>query len=88
MATIIVGSRIYLLRAARMAGEHTTLLLPLCPSCGKPMGLSRVVPATAGLSELQTHGCADCRVWLTEAKERWVKEAEPWIHNPRPDNVP
>ena len=50
------------------------------------MGLSRIVAATAGLCELQTHGCADCHVWLTEAKERWVKEAEPWIADPHPDD--
>ena len=52
------------------------------------MGLSRIVPATAGLCELQTYGCPDCRVWLTEEKARWATAAEPWIADPGPDDVP
>jgi hypothetical protein len=58
---------------APMTGECTTFA-QMCPSCGKPMGLSRTVPASAGLCELQTYGCKDCRVWVTEAKDRWVSE--------------
>jgi hypothetical protein len=62
-----------------MAGECTTFT-QMCPSCGKPMGLSRIVPASVGFCELQTYGCKGCRVWVTEAKERRVTEAkEPWV---------
>jgi hypothetical protein len=50
---------------AGMAGERT-VLAPMCPSCGKPIGLSRTIPASAGFRELQTFGCRDCGVWLTE----------------------
>ena len=39
---------------AAMDGERTTLA-QMCPSCGKAMGLSRTVPPSAGLCELQTH---------------------------------
>jgi hypothetical protein len=38
----------------------------LCPSCGRPMGLTRTVPAAPGYSELRTYGCRECGVWLTE----------------------
>ena len=46
-----------------MDGE---ILKYLCPSCGKPMGLTRTVPATPGYSELRTFGCGECGVWVTE----------------------
>ena len=74
MTAIIVrwGSIRYV---APMAGESTTFA-KMCPSCGKPMGLSRTVSASVGLCELQTYGCKDCRVWVTEAKERWVSEMQ------------
>jgi hypothetical protein len=42
----------------------------------QPMGLSRIAPASVGLCELQTYGCKDCRVWVTEARERWVSEMQ------------
>jgi hypothetical protein len=32
----------------------------LCPGCGRPMGLTRTVPATPGYSELRTYGCKEC----------------------------
>jgi hypothetical protein len=46
------------------------------------MGVSRIVPASAGLCELHTYGCKTCRVWVTEAKERWAEAKEPW-YDPR-----
>jgi ferredoxin len=46
------------------------------------MGLSRIVLASAGLCELHTCGCKTCRVWVTEAKERWAEAKEPW-YDPR-----
>jgi hypothetical protein len=30
------------------------------------MGLSRIVPASPGSSELRTYGCKECGVWVTE----------------------
>ena len=38
----------------------------LCPGCGRLMGLSRIVPASPGWSELRTYGCKECGVWVTE----------------------
>ena len=67
-----------------MAGERT-FLPPLCPGCGKPMGLSRIVPASAGLcGSFKLTAVRTAEFWLTEAKERWVKEPEPWIHKSAP----
>jgi len=48
-----------------MAGERLTLQ-HFCPSCGRPMGLVRIIPASPGYRELQTYGCRDCGVWITE----------------------
>jgi hypothetical protein len=48
-----------------MDGEQTALA-PTCLNCGRLMGLSRIIPAGAGFRELQTFGCKDCAIWLTE----------------------
>jgi len=52
-----------------MDGERAKLAPP-CPSCGRPMGLTRTIPGSPGLSELQTYGCKACGVWVTETKDR------------------
>ena len=39
------------------------------PSCGRSMSLTRTIPASPGLCELQTFGCMFCGVWVTEAKD-------------------
>lgn len=36
---------------------------PLCPNCGRPMHLDRIVLRTGGLSDL-TFKCGEC--WVTE----------------------
>jgi hypothetical protein len=61
--------------ALRMGGERTAVA-PTCPSCGKPMGLSRTINASAGFRELRTFGCRDCGVWVTEGKNPWVGKRE------------
>ena len=40
-----------------------------CPSCGRPMELTRTIPGSPGLSEMQTYGCKECGVWVTEAND-------------------
>ena len=50
---------------APMGGERLALQR-ICPSCGQPMGLVRTIPASPGYRELQTYGCRDCGVWITE----------------------
>ena len=45
-----------------MGGERLTLQ-HFCPSCGRPMGLVRTIPAGPGYRELQTYadaGTAEC----------------------------
>jgi hypothetical protein len=64
VSAITVRSRISFYYAGM--GREQTALAPMCPSCGKPMGLSRTIPASAGFRELQTFGCRDCGVWVTE----------------------
>ena len=39
-----------------------------CPGCGRPMGVTRTVPASPGYSELRTYGCRECGVWVTEGR--------------------
>jgi hypothetical protein len=58
----------------RMAGEPTAVA-PMCPSCGNPMGLSRTIPASAGFRELQTFGCSNCGVWMTQ-EDPWASKRE------------
>jgi ribosomal protein L37AE/L43A len=36
-----------------------------CPSCGKPMRLTRIIPKFGGLPELRSWGCAGCGVHFT-----------------------
>jgi hypothetical protein len=40
---------------------------PACPSCGKALQLSRIMPGTSHLPDLRTYACRECGVWLTEA---------------------
>jgi transposase-like protein len=40
---------------------------PLCPSCGNGLRFTRVTPRSGGRTGLQTFGCQECGVWLTEA---------------------
>ena len=37
---------------------------PLCPSYGKRL---QFTPRSGGRTDLQTYGCQECGVWLTEA---------------------
>src|SRR5262249_60080529 len=39
---------------------------PLCPACGRPMGLTRTIAASPGYGELHTYGCRECGGWGTE----------------------
>ena len=47
-------------------------LQPACPSCGKALRLTRVLPRPGGCTELRTYGCHQCGVWLTEAADRAI----------------
>ena len=57
--------RISRLGRGSMGGDSLSLK-PLCPACGRPMGLTRTVPVSPGYSELRTYGCKECGVWVTE----------------------
>jgi hypothetical protein len=48
-----------------MGGESLSSK-PLCPACGRLMGLTRTIAARAGYRELRTYGCRECGVWITE----------------------
>ena len=39
------------------------------------MGLSRTIPAGPGFRELQTFGCRDCGVWVTQ-EDPWAGKRE------------
>jgi hypothetical protein len=39
---------------------------PLCPACGRLMGLTRTIAAGPGYGELRTYGCRECGIWVTE----------------------
>jgi hypothetical protein len=47
-------------------------LQPACPSCGRALRLTRVMPRPGGRTELRTYGCQKCGVWLTEAGDRSI----------------
>jgi len=42
---------------------------PACPSCGRPMHLTRVIPGIGGLPELRVYSCKQCGVSVTEAEQ-------------------
>jgi hypothetical protein len=42
---------------------------PACPSCGKLLLITRIMPRSDGRTDLRTYGCRQCGVWLTEAAE-------------------
>lgn len=46
--------------------------LVTCPSCGKEMQLTKAVPALAGLPELRTYQCSDCKEVMTIPVQRGV----------------
>lgn len=46
-----------------------------CPICGKDMRLTKVVPALAGLPELRTHQCPDCKEVTTVAVQREIPKS-------------
>lgn len=47
-----------------------SILAPACPSCGRALRLSRIMPGTGGLADLRTYACRECGVWVTEADNR------------------
>jgi len=49
-------------------------LQPACPSCGKALRLTRVMPRPDGRTDLRTYGCQQCGVWLTEAADRPIND--------------
>ena len=44
-------------------------LQPACPSCGKPLRVTRITPRSGERTDLRTYGCQQCGVWLTEAAD-------------------
>ncbi len=60
--TIRLGSQYRAMGGDSLTPKHS------CPSCGRPMGLTRTVPASPGYSELCTYGCRECGVWVTEGR--------------------
>jgi hypothetical protein len=43
---------------------------PACPSCGRALQLSRIMPGSTELPDLRTYACRGCGVWVTEAGDR------------------
>ena len=52
-------------RAAISAGMNDAPTMPMCPRCGAPMRLARVVPAAFGYPELRSFACTVCREAVT-----------------------
>ncbi len=52
----------------RIGGDYATLA-PRCPSCGRPMHLTRTVPRSGGLADLPVFKCGECGVWVTESPD-------------------
>jgi hypothetical protein len=48
---------------------------PICPHCGKPMGLARTIPGIGALPELHIFDCKQCGVSLTESGEPGQRRA-------------
>jgi hypothetical protein len=46
-----------------------------CPSCGKPLRITRITPRPGG--DLRTYGCQQCGVWLTEAADEPIGRRDP-----------
>lgn len=40
---------------------------PLCPNCGEPMKLARVIPGADGLAPVNVFECARCGIYFSEA---------------------
>jgi hypothetical protein len=47
-------------------------LQPACPSCGKTLRVTQIMPRSGGRTDLRTYGCQQCGVWLTEAADETV----------------
>jgi hypothetical protein len=56
-------------KVIQATGGHG-ILQPACPSCGRALQLSRIMPGTSHLPDLRTYACRECGVWLTEADRR------------------
>jgi hypothetical protein len=61
-------------------GNVNTDQLTICPSCGAPMHLSRIVPPISGLPEMQTFECRPCQLATAEQVLREPAELpSPWL---------
>jgi len=40
---------------------------PLCPNCGEPMRLARVIAGTSALAPINVYECMACGVYYSEA---------------------
>jgi len=49
---------------------------PLCPNCGEPMRLARIIPGTDDLTPLNVFECARCGIYLSEASQDYPPAAE------------
>jgi ribosomal protein L37AE/L43A len=49
--------------------EVSGQLQPACPSCSKPLRVTRITPRSDERTALLTYGCQQCGVWLTEAAD-------------------
>jgi predicted RNA-binding Zn-ribbon protein involved in translation (DUF1610 family) len=49
--------------------EVSGKLQPACPSCGKLLLITRIMPRSGERTDLRTYGCQQCGVWLTEAAD-------------------
>jgi hypothetical protein len=55
------------IREYAQTDSKTMPIRPLCPNCGRSMHLTRSAQRPCGLPDLQTFGCGECAVWVTEA---------------------
>jgi len=49
---------------------------PLCPSCGEPMNLARIIPGSDQMAPLNVFECARCAIYLSEAGRGWPEVTE------------
>lgn len=49
---------------------------PTCPGCEKEMKLTKVVPALAGLPELRSYQCSECKNVVTVPVPRGLGRKE------------
>jgi predicted RNA-binding Zn-ribbon protein involved in translation (DUF1610 family) len=48
----------------------------LCPSCGEPMILARIIPGTDQMAPLNVFECARCAIYLSEASREQPEATE------------